>query len=395
MKRLLTRLEELAGCGRSLLLASGGLDSAYCMRWAAVQGLDMLCLHVDVGGDAGEQVDEIARHYGLEAQRVDARERFARCYVTPAIHAGLLYQGVYPVSSTLSRPLMAEIAVEEARATGAETIIHTAEPHQNSFNRFNISLALSAPEFTIGSPFLDTHVDRASKRVALERDGVRLREPVHSVDTNLWCRVIENGALDDSEALIPDSVFAWTRANESRTEVVEIEFDRGTPVALDGEYMTLVELLNELNRLAGACGVGRYNGFEQTPFGPKNHEVREAPAATVLLTAVRQLRQVSLPDDILDVLEECAGRWLGGAVRGRWFTSEAQALRQAIATLSEEISGSVTMQLGSGEPLVRGLRCERSLAIDHHPVDLSAPPSYESLLLRELPTVSQPRAITN
>jgi len=385
MTRLITRLDDLSTTGRHLMLASGGLDSTFGIRWAAEHDLDLSCLHIDLGGGGPHGLEELEAHYGIPVRVVDGRQRFADEFVAPAIAAGSLYQGVYPLSSSLSRPMMAQIAVEEARAIGADTIVHTSEPHQNSFNRFNLSIAQCGPEFNIANPFLDSRIDRAEKRATLERDGIVLVEPVHSVDANLWCRVIENGSIDDSGAPIPESVFSWTQPREhDAPTVVELEFEAGCPVAIDGERMALTTIIAHLNEIAGGYGIGRYNGFEQTPWGAKNHEVREAPAAATILGAVRQLRQMTLPDDALDLLGTLASSWLHAAARGSWFAVSTEALAQAIGTLNRFASGTAVMELRHGDPFVTAVRSDRGLAFDSHPIDLDEPLSYERLLTAAL-----------
>jgi argininosuccinate synthase len=385
MTRLLTRLEELPTAGRCLFLASGGLDSTFGIQWAAENEVDLHCLHIDVGGGGEQAFERMVDHYGVPGRIVDARRRFAEEFVAPAILVGALYQGVYPLSSSLSRPLMAEIAVEEARSIGADAIVHTSEPHQNSFNRFNISIAQRAPGLDIANPFLDTRIDRLTKRAALERHGFTPPETVHSIDANLWCRVIENGSLDDGANPVPESVFAWSRPRAGRgARTVAIEFEAGLPVAVDGERKGLDAILVELNELAGSFGIGRYNGFEQTPWGAKNHEVREAPAAATLLTAATQLRQVTLPDEALDLLVSLADAWLRAVVRGHWFKVATEALMQAILTLNQHATGTALVELRDGAPFVTAVESANSLAFDSHPADLDSPLTYERLLLAEL-----------
>jgi len=385
MMSLVTRLEDLVDSGRCLIFASGGLDSTYGMKWAAEHGVDLVALHVDVGGDSGAAVAAAADCVGIELLRVDARDRFARDFVAPAIRAGGLYQGVFPISASLSRPLMAQVAVDVARQIGAQTIIHTAEPHQNSFNRFNVSIALLGPELRIASPFLDSRLDRQAKRAALEQQGLRLAEPVHSVDTNLWCRVIENGSLDDSTSRVPESVFTWSRMTEPGTEqTVRLRFSQGVPVSLDARPLPLSHLVHELNGLAGAHGIGRFDGFEGTPWTAKNREVREAPAAAVILAAFRRLCQVTLTDDELELLDMCAARWIRAAVAGHWFTTVMQTLGGAVERLTRAVTGDVTVVLRSGGAFVSAVHPTHSLALDHYPLDLAAPLSYHRLLMAQV-----------
>jgi argininosuccinate synthase len=280
---------------------------------------------------------------------------------------------------------MAQVAIDIARQVGAQTIVHTAEPHQNSFNRFNVSIALLAPELRIASPFLDSRVAREAKRAAIERNGVRLAEPVHSVDANLWCRVIENGSLDDSTSRVPESVFTWSRmTNPGDEQTVRLRFSQGLPVALDGRSLSLAELVHELNGLAGAHGIGRFDGFEGTPWTAKNREVREAPAAAVILAAVRSLRQVALTDDEVELLDSCAARWIRAAVAGHWFTTVTQTLGAAIERLTRAVSGDVTVVLRSGAAFVSAVHPTHSLALDRYPIDLAAPLSYHRLLMSQV-----------
>ncbi len=385
MTRLITTVEALPRAGRVVTLGSGGLDSAYLARHAATADLDLVVLFVGVGGEGPEAARAVCTRYGIPLVEVDAQASFADEYVAPSLRAAALHQGVYPPSSSLSRPLMAAVAVEVAAQQGAATILHTAEAHQNSFARLNNALRALAPHLSIGNPFLESHIPRETKRAALAADGIELLPSINSIDTNLLCRVIENGTLDISESEVPESIFTWTTHERTVPSTIELGFEHGLPVSLNGATMPLATLLATLNPLAGAYGIGRFSGFEQTPWGAKNREIRECPAEAVIRSAAVHLRQVVLDDDELAFLANASAEWMRRIIAGRWFTPLSTVLTDAIAALSRPVSGTVVVRLAPGGAFVSAVRPRQSLALDQHPVDLSAPLSYERLLLAAVP----------
>jgi len=372
---LITDLQDLQqSASRCVLLYSGGLDSSYFLTWAIERGLSIVALKVDVGGSGPGQraSDELAGHLGITIDEIDATAEFATDFIGPAIRANGLHQGIYPISSSLSRPLLAKLAVQTATAVGADCVVHTAEIHQNSFARFNTSLRALAPDLLIAAPFLEDHRSRQHKLDALAELADAERE-IYSIDANLWARVIENGELDDVRTTVPDHVFTWTvnPAEAPReTTYVTLRFEEGIPVGLDDDRLPLAETVTRLNLAAGRYGIGRFNGVEGTRFGLKNHEVREAPAAAVILGAHRHLEQLVLTDRELRMKALVDHEWIELAVLGGWYTGHHIALDAYESTISKFVVGEVTVALRPGCASVTAVDSPNGLQEYGNPVSI-------------------------
>ncbi|MEJ3748501.1 argininosuccinate synthase domain-containing protein [Actinomycetes bacterium KLBMP 9797] len=351
MRRFVTSLDELlAQPPRHLvLLYSGGLDGTYLLHLLRDAPVTTTAVNVRVGDSAEPSpAATLAARFGAEYREVDATAEFYAESVPAAIHADAYYQGQFPVGSTLTRPLMARAAVRLARGLGADAVGHTATYMQNSAARLGRSVAVLDPDLHVVAPFLGSDVPRDQKREALRGAGVLLPDPVHSVDANPWSRVIENGSLETPENRLDESVFRLTR-DPARCPADPVEltltFEAGLPVGLDGERVALCELVPALNRLAGAHGVGRFTGLEDTPFGPKNHEVRESPAAAVLTAAHRALANAVLDPREHAVRAGLAAEWTTTAVHGGWFSHLGRTLGRCLAELDRPLTGTVDLRL--------------------------------------------------
>jgi argininosuccinate synthase len=357
--RSFTDLEALASAGGSVLaLASGGADSAYLLRrLTALFGERVTALHVDLG--ASESLGllrNVCERLGCRLRVVDATAEFSEGYVAPAVRAQARYLGMYPISASLSRPLMAKVAVEVAAELQANILVHAATPSQNSLRRFNGALTDLGFPGAFGSPFEQTSVERGEKAVALAAAGFpEYQQRVHSVDQNLWCRSIEAGELDDPETDVArEELFRWTRRTRTDAEQLSIGFDRGRPDSVNGVKQELVPLLRGLNRLVGAFGLGRYVGLEETASGHKVQELREAPAAWILLEAYRCLETACVPAEAIREKQHQEQLWVREASEGRWFGVLRQAAESFIATVADRVSGVAHFELG-----LQGLRLVR------------------------------------
>ena len=250
-----------------LTLFSGGLDSSYVLKELAQRQLRVTALSVDVGeGCQLQDLQEIADFFGATLKVIDAREAFAHDAVAPAIRAQARYLGIYPVSSSLSRPILAKMAVKVARQLGCDAIVHTANQSQNSLRRLNGAIDQLGFEGCYGTPYERSVLTRHEKIEGLRLLGLtRFQARGISGDANLWCREFESGSLDNPEGFwIPPSLFEWTRTREiiPVTRKLQVEFRQGQPVAVDGEAMELVPLIAHLNETVGAFQIGRYSGLE-------------------------------------------------------------------------------------------------------------------------------------
>ncbi|SFR28739.1 argininosuccinate synthase [Lentzea waywayandensis] len=335
-----------------LMLYSGGLDGTFLLHRLQELNVEVTALNVRIGdAEPAETARRQAELFGARFVDVDATGEFFSEFLPAAIHADACYQNEFPVSSTLTRPLMARTAVRVAAELGCDMIGHTATYMQNSSIRLSGSIAALAPEIGVAAPFLGSDLPRADKLAALAGTGVTFPEGIHSIDANPWARVIECGSLESPENRLDETVFRWTRAvGEAPDEPVEIAltFDTGLPVELDGDTISLQALVERLNALGGEHAVGRSSGLEDTPFGVKNHEIREAPAATVIIKAHQVLANAVLTGAEHAVRGGIAREWTNAAVHGGWFGNMGESLARCLADLDRPLNGTVKLKLHKG-----------------------------------------------
>ncbi len=354
MQRFVTTLEELAERPpvHLLLLYSGGLDGTYLLQRLRLLGTTVTALNVRIGDtEPSAAAAGQARLLGARFVDLDVTERFFTEFAPAAVHADALYQDQFPVGSTLTRPLMARTAVLVAREQGCDVIAHTATYMQNSAMRISGSIAALDAEIGIAAPFLGSDLPREAKLAALRDTGISFPDGIHSVDSNPWARVIECGSLESPENRLDESVFRWTRdvadAPGEPAEIV-LTFQAGLPVALDGQPIAFGDLVTRLNLLAGEHGVGRSSGLEDTPFGVKNHEVREAPAATVIIKAHQVVANAVYTAQEHAVRGAIAREWTTTVVQGGWFSHLGESLARCLADLDRPLDGTVCLRLHKG-----------------------------------------------
>ncbi|MFI0724594.1 argininosuccinate synthase-related protein [Streptomyces sp. NPDC021224] len=351
-----------------LSLFSGGLDSTYLLyRLVQAGATDVHALSVDLGGDqAGDPHKErIAARLGVHFHGIDQQDEFADRYVRHAIAAHAVYLDTHPVSSSLSRPIIAHTAVRVAREVGATTVLHSANRSQNTLRRFNGALQLLGFPGCFGSPYDREPVDRQVKIKELRAIGLdELAERSVSGDVNLWCREFESGALDDPEDHeVPETYYAWTArpAVPPPAEVVEIGFSGGAPVSLDGEPLPLKDIVHRLNRRVGAHGLGRYSGLEHLAGGVKVLEVREMPAAWLLLRSHRHLETAVLDAEVMREKLHIEQLWVKEALEGRWFGPLREACQAFVSSCSGPVTGRVRWKLDGGRTETVSMTAENPL----------------------------------
>ncbi|WP_086801008.1 argininosuccinate synthase-related protein [Streptomyces caniscabiei] len=334
-------------------LFSGGLDSSYLLYRLTRTGYrNIHAMSVDVGDD--ETITEkqrIADTLGIRLHVIDARKTFAHEFVRPAISAQAVYLDTHPISSSLSRPLIARLAVELAQDLGAHTLLHTANRSQNTLRRLNGAIGLLGFTGSYGSPYELDPIGRDQKIWELKQAGLEeMAGRVVSGDSNLWCREFESGILDDPEDhAVPEHLYRWTVMTDRTTEeTVEIQFRAGVPVSVDGTELHLTELIGELNRRVGAFGIGRYSGLEHLAGGEKVLEIREMPAACLLLRSYRHLETAVLEAETIREKMHVEQVWVREALEGRWFGELRVACQKFIETCAEKVDGSVRWRLTSG-----------------------------------------------
>ncbi|GGV02282.1 argininosuccinate synthase [Streptomyces litmocidini] len=367
MHRFMTSLEELAEQPprHMLLLYSGGVDGTYLLQRLHSLGTRVTALHLRIGDrESSATAAEQARMFGASFVDVDVTDGFFDEFAPAAVHADALYQDQFPVGSTLTRPLMARTAVQVAREHGCDVIGHTATYMQNSSIRLSGSIAALAPEIGVAAPFLGSDLPREAKLASLQEAGLSFPEGIHSVDANPWARVIECGSLESPENRLDESVFRWTRdVADTPADPAEVllTFREGLPVALDDAPIAFGDLVERLNVLAGEHGVGRSSGLEDTPFGVKNHEIREAPAATVIIKAHQVLANAVFTAQEHAVRGSIAREWTTTVVQGGWFSHLGESLARCLADLDRPLEGSVRLRLHRGALTVLSVNSENGL----------------------------------
>ncbi len=356
--------------GKKVVLAySGGLDTSVCLKWFEQQGAEPYALYLDLGqGEPAEDVKQKALKIGAaDAYVKDAKAEFAEEYLAPAIRANALYGGKYPLFTALGRPLIARKLVEVAREVGATHIAHGSTGKGNDQVRFDVTTASIAPDLTVVAPVRDWNMSRPEEIAYAEEHGIPVpvtKESPYSVDANLFGRSIEAGPLEDPDHEPTEDVFELTVAPEEAPDTpgyVELGFERGLPVSLNGEELPLVGLIAELNHIAGAHGVGRVDMIEDRLVGIKSREIYECPAALTIIGAHKELESLTLTKDVLRFKAMVEQRYAELTYDGLWFTPLKIALDAFIAETQRTVTGTVRLKLYKGASTVAGRTAPRAL----------------------------------
>jgi len=356
--------------GNKVVLAySGGLDTSVCLKWFEQQGAEPYALYLDLGqGEPTEDVKAKALKIGAADAFVrDARTEFAEEYVAPAIKANALYGGKYPLFTALGRPLIAKKLVEVAREVGATHIAHGSTGKGNDQVRFDVTTASIAPDLSVVAPVRDWNMSRPEEIAYAQEHGIPIsatKESPYSVDENLFGRSIEAGPLEDPDHEPREDVFEMTADPEeapNEPEYVELGFEEGLPVNLNGEELPLVELIRELNKLAGAHGVGRVDMIEDRLVGIKSREIYECPAAITLIQAHKELETMALTKDVLRFKATVEQRYAELTYDGLWFTPLKAALGAFITETQKTVTGTTRLKLYKGSSIVVGRTGSRAL----------------------------------
>jgi argininosuccinate synthase len=356
--------------GKKVVLAySGGLDTSVCLKWFEQQGAEPYALYLDLGqGEPTEDVKHKALKIGAADAFVrDAKVEFAEEYVAPAIKANALYGGKYPLFTALGRPLIAKKLVEVAREVGATHIAHGSTGKGNDQVRFDVTTASIAPDLTVVAPVRDWKMSRPEEMAYAENHGIPVlitKESPYSVDANLFGRSIEAGPLEDPDHEPTEDVFELTAGPEeapNTPEYIEIGFIEGLPVSLNGEELPLVELIANLNHIAGAHGVGRVDMIEDRLVGIKSREIYECPAASTIIQAHKELETMTLTKDVLRFKATVEQRYAELTYDGLWFTPLKAALDVFIAETQKTVTGTIRFKLHKGLSTTAGRTAPRAL----------------------------------
>lgn len=326
---------------------SGGLDSTYLLH--RLQKLGFKNIHA-VAVDVGAPVDEdgLAKQaalFGARFKCLDGRELFVNDGIIPAIRAHAMYMGIYPISSSLTRPVIARLITNYAKALNACLLLHTANLAQNSLPRLNNSIRRYGFTGEFGSPYIHSAVSREKKAEELAAVGLTIMsERKLSGDENLWCREFEDGPVNDPESFsIPEDVFEWARrCNDDTIKKITLGFENGNLVSVDSNRMPLIEAIALLNIEVGKFGHGRFVGLESISTDHKVLEVREAPAAAIIMDARRHLEVATLDSNTLSLKQNLEQHWVREAISGHWGSIRHTMCDAAITETLKGVGGSVT-----------------------------------------------------
>ncbi|OKJ01130.1 argininosuccinate synthase [Kitasatospora sp. CB01950] len=355
---------------RVVLAYSGGLDTSVCIGWIAEEtGAEVIAVAVDVG-QGGEDLDVIRQRAldcgAVEAEVADARDEFANEYCLPALKANALYQGQYPLVSALSRPVIVKHLVAAAQKHGATTVAHGCTGKGNDQVRFEVGIQSLAPNLKCIAPVRDYAMTRDKAIAFAEAKNlpiVTTKKNPYSIDQNVFGRAVETGFLEDIWNAPIEDVYEYTQnpATPREADEVVITFDAGVPVAIDGRKVSVLQAIEELNKRAGAQGIGRLDMVEDRLVGIKSREIYEAPGAIALITAHQALENVTVERELARYKRQVEQRWAELVYDGLWFSPLKRALDGFVNEANQAVSGEIRMVLHGGRAVVNGRKSDQSL----------------------------------
>ena len=355
---------------KTVLAYSGGLDTSVAIPWLKEKyNTDVIALTIDVGNEKDfTAVREKALKVGaIKALVIDAKEMFIKYFVFPAVQANALYEGQYPLATALSRPLMAKLLVDTALEEGASAVAHGCTGKGNDQVRFDVGVHALAPQLTVVAPAREWGMTREQTIAYAEKHNVPIpvtKKSPYSIDENLWGKSIECGVLEDPWTEPPEDVWVWTKSPAkapARPVYIEIGFETGIPVSLDGEELDGVTLVRRLNEIAGEHGIGRVDHIENRLVGIKSRELYEAPAALVIIQAHQALEAMTLSKDQLRFKQKAAIEIADIIYNGLWFGALNRDLSAYIQSSQRYVTGTVRLKLYKGHAQVVGRKSPKSL----------------------------------
>ncbi|HEU0049453.1 MAG TPA: argininosuccinate synthase [Nitrososphaera sp.] len=352
--------------GKVVLAYSGGLDTSVCVRYLqTLHKLDVITVTVDCGQeDDFKEIEKRAKAIGaIKHVYIDAREEFARDYVVPSVKANGLYQGKYPLATALARPLIAAKAVEVANREGATAISHGCTGKGNDQIRFDVTTRALNPSLQIIAPIRDMNLTRDVEMKFAKEQSIPISTEAkkYSIDLNLWGRAIEGGSIEDANSEPPEEAFKYIDFQNDEAGYIEIEFEKGVPVAADGKRMPLTDLIQYVNDKAGAHGVGIVDHIEDRVVGIKSREVYEAPAALTIIEAHKDLEKMVLTKHELAFKGVVDEQWSWLAYSGLWQDPLRDDLDKFIDATQVRVSGKVKLKMQRGSLRVVGRESKYSL----------------------------------
>ncbi|MCA0174091.1 argininosuccinate synthase [Bacillus sp. RAR_GA_16] len=353
-----------------ILAYSGGLDTSISIKWLEEKyGYEVIALGLDVGeGKDLETIKEKALNVGAsKAYMIEAKELLAENYLLPALKANALYEGKYPLSSALSRPLISKLLVEAAEREGATAVAHGCTGKGNDQVRFEVSIQALNPDLKVIAPVREWGMTRDEQIAYAEEKGIpipiKLDNPF-SIDANIWGRACEAGVLEDPWQEAPEAAFDWTapiHLTPDEPEYIEIDFEEGRPTALNGQQMGLVDLIEKLNEIGGVHGIGRIDHIENRLVGIKSREVYENPGALILINAHKELEFLTHTREVSQFKTTIDQQLSKLIYDGLWYSPLRQALEGFINETQKVVSGKIRLKLHKGSNTVVGRQSENSL----------------------------------
>ncbi len=361
-----------------VLAYSGGLDTSVILRWLQeTYRCEVVTFTADLGqGEELEPARRKAEQAGVREIYVDdLREEFVRDFVFPMFRANALYEGCYLLGTSIARPLIAKRQIEIARETGADAVSHGATGKGNDQVRFELGYYAFEPGITVIAPWREWDLDSRTKlldfaekhQIPIERD--KRGEPPYSIDANLLHTSFEGRALEDPWVEPDEAMFIRTVSPEAAPDAartIEIDFERGDPVAIDGEGLSPAALLARLNELGGMNGIGRLDLVENRYVGMKSRGVYETPGGTILHAAHRAIESITLDREAAHLKDEAMPRYASLVYNGYWFAPEREMLQAMVDASQERVSGTVRLKLYKGSVTVTGRRSPNSLYSEAH-----------------------------
>ncbi|OQJ76629.1 argininosuccinate synthase [Leuconostoc pseudomesenteroides] len=369
-----------------VLAYSGGLDTSVAIPWLNEKGYDVIAVVLDVG-QHGKDMDMIqAKALQVGATQsivIDAKSEFAEQYVAPVIKANMMYEGEYPMVSALSRPLIIKKLVDIAHENDAVAIAHGSTGHGNDQVRFEAAIHALDPEMKIEAPIRDFQWSREEEiEYAHAHDvpvPIDLDSP-YSIDENLWGRANEAGILENPWNQAPEDAYALTQAIENTPDVpefIDVTFEQGVPVALNGEQLPLAELIVAVNEIAGQHGIGRIDHIENRLVGIKSREIYEAPAAAVLMTANKDLEDLTLERDVAHFKPLIEQQLANLVYEAKWVSPLFDSLMAFVDDTQKNVNGVVKMKLYKGNAIAVARQSEQNSLYNEDLATYTAASSFD------------------
>ncbi len=353
-----------------VLAYSGGVDTSVAIKWLQEKyKVDVIAVTIDVGNEKDfKSIRQKALKIGaIKALVIDAKELFVNYFVFPALQANALYEGQYPLATALSRPLMAKLLVDTALEEKASAIAHGCTGKGNDQVRFEVSINALAPQMKIIAPAREWGMTREETIKYAQKHNIPIpvtKKSPYSIDENLWGKSIECGALEDPWTEPPADVYTWTKSPDEtpdKPQEMEIGFEKGVPVSLDGKEMGGIALIQKMNVIGGRHGVGRIDHIENRVVGIKSREIYEAPAAVTLIQSHQALEAMTMSKDQLRFKQKVAIEYADLIYNGLWFSQLNRDLSAYILSSQRYVTGTVRVKLYKGHVTVAGRKSPYSL----------------------------------